>query len=92
VTSLGNPTTEKGAAKSLKQLKKLQAAAKGDLKKAMKKVVGAYQKVADGESAKDAFANTAFVRAAATFGLAAGKCVLTNITLPTLPDIKLPGQ
>jgi hypothetical protein len=95
VSTLGNPTSEKGASKSLKQLKKLQAAAKGNLKKALAKVVGAYQKVADGASAKDAFANSAFVKAIATFGLAAGKCVISdlpNITLPKLPDIHLPGQ
>ena len=43
----------------------------------------------------DAFANTAFVKAIANFGLAAGKCVISdlpNITLPKLPDIHLPGQ
>lgn len=92
--SLGNPTSEKGASKSLKQLKKLQAAAKGDLKKAMSKVVGAYQKVADGASAKDAFANSAFIKAAGTFALAAGKCFLNDLpnSLPSLPDIHLPGQ
>jgi hypothetical protein len=90
--SLGNPTTEKGASKSLKQLKKLQAAAKGDVKKALAKVVAAYQKVADGESARDAFANSAFGKALVTFGLAAGKCVVSDLPNITLPDIDLPGQ
>jgi hypothetical protein len=91
VTSLGNPTTEKGAAKGLKQLKKLQAAAKGDVKNALTKIVNAYQKVADGGSVK-ALANSTFVKAAGTFALAATKCVLPKINLPSLPDIHLPGQ
>jgi len=95
VTSLGNPTTEKGAAKGLKQLKKLQVAAKGNVKKALTQIIAAYNKVADGGSVK-AFANGTFVKAAATLAVAITKCVvggnLPNITLPKLPDIHLPGQ
>lgn len=91
VTSLGNPTTEKGAAKGLKQLKKLQVAAKGNVKKALTQIIDAYKKVGDGGSAK-AFANGAFVKAAATFALAASKCIIGNLPDITLPRINLPGQ
>jgi len=88
--NLGNPTTAKGAKKSLVWLKKLQKAAKGDTKKAMTTLVAAYQKVANGDSARDAFANTKFVKALGTFGIAAAKCVVTDLPDITLPDITLP--
>lgn len=90
-SSLGNPTSERGASKNLKQLKKLQAAAKGDLRKSMTRIVNTYQKFADGESAR-VLANGTFVKALGAFALAASRCVLPNINLPSLPDIDLPGQ
>jgi hypothetical protein len=92
-SAIGNPTTKKGAARTLKQLRRLEAAATGNLQKAIATVVHAYEQVADGKSARSAMANSAFVKAAGTFALAAGKCFvsdLPDITLPKLPDLTLP--
>jgi hypothetical protein len=89
-SKLGNPTSESGARKSLKQLKKLQKAAEGNTKKAMKTIVAAYQKVADGESATKAFANTKVLKALTTFGVAATKCAVSSLPDITLPDVSLP--
>src|SRR5262245_37433484 len=91
---LGNPTSEKGAAKTVKELKKLRRAARGDTKDAINEIIDAYEQVADGESARKAFANGDFISAAGTFALASAKCIdLPDITLPDdldLPDITLP--
>jgi hypothetical protein len=83
---IGNPTSESGAATTAKQLKRVQKAAKGNLKKQIGVLVAAYEDVADGESAREAFGNTEFAKALGTFGLAAGKCVLSD-----LPDITIPS-
>lgn len=88
---IGNPTTEEGASKTVKQLKKLRRAARGKTKAALGEVIDAYDEVADGESAREAFANSDFIKAAATFGLSAVKCVGQNLPDITLPDIDLPN-
>jgi hypothetical protein len=93
---LGNPTSEAGAEKTVKQMKKLRRAARGDTKDAIDEIIDAYEQVADGKSARKAFANTDFVSAAGTFAVATVKCIganLPDITLPDdldLPDITLP--
>jgi len=87
---IGNPTSEKGAAKSLKGLKKLQNAATGNVKKAMNTIVDAYEQVADGDSAGDAFAKKKVIKAFATFAIATGKCFVNDLPNITLPDISLP--
>jgi hypothetical protein len=94
-SEIGDPTTEEGAEKTLKQLKKLRRAAKGKTRAALGDIIDAYNEVADGESLREAFANSEFISAAGTFGISAIKCVgtsLPDITLPdiTLPDIDLP--
>jgi hypothetical protein len=83
---IGNPTSESGAATTAKQLKKVRRAAKGNTKKALTTLIDAYEDVADGESAREAFGNTEFAKALGTFGLAAGKCILSD-----LPDITIPS-
>ncbi len=93
--SIGDSTSEKGAAKMVKQLEKLEKAASGKTKAAIGEMIDAYEEVADGEDPKDAFANSDFIEAAATFGISTIKCIgteLPDITLPdiTLPDITLP--
>jgi hypothetical protein len=85
IGDLGNPTSKSGANKSLKSLEKLQATAKGKTKKAMNTIVDAYEQVADGTSARKAFGDSDVVKAFATFGLAAGKCLISD-----LPEISLP--
>jgi hypothetical protein len=94
-SEIGDPTTEKGAEKTVKQLKKLRRAARGKTRAALGDIIDAYNEVADGESPREAFANSEFISAAGTFGISAIKCVgtsLPDITLPdiTLPDIDLP--
>ena len=90
VGDLGNPTSRSGASKSLKSLKKLQAAAKGKTKKAMTTIVDAYEQVADGTSARKAFGDSDVVKAFATFGLAAGKCLISDLPDVSLPDLNVP--
>ena len=46
---LGNPTTESGAAKTAKELKKVRRAARGDTKDALDEIIDAYEQVADGD-------------------------------------------
>ena len=91
---LGNPTSESGAAKTAKELRKLRRAARGDTKDAINEIIDAYEQVADGESARKAFANSDFISAAGTFAVASAKCIdIPDITLPDdldLPDITLP--
>jgi hypothetical protein len=94
-TGIGSPTTESGAEKITKQLKKIRRAAGGKTKAALGEIIDAYEEVADGESPVEVFANRDFALAAGRFGLAAVKCVgegLPDITLPDvdLPDITLP--
>jgi hypothetical protein len=93
---LGNPTSEAGAEKTAKELKKVRRAARGDTKDAINEIIDAYEQVADGESAREAFANRDFISAAGTFAVASAKCIninLPDITLPDdldLPDLTLP--
>ncbi len=93
---LGNPTTESGAAKTAKELKKVRRAARGDTKDALDEIIDAYEQVADGASARKAFANGDFISAAGTFAVESAKCIdinLPDITLPDdldLPDLTLP--
>ena len=87
---IGNPTTEEGASTTVKQLKKVRRAASGKTKAALGEIVDAYEEVADGESAREAFANSDFVKAAATFGISAVKCIGTKLPDITLPDITVP--
>jgi hypothetical protein len=89
-SEIGDPTTEEGAEKTLKQLKKLRRAAKGKTRAALGDIIDAYNEVADGESPREAFANSEFISAAGTFGISAIKCVGTSLPDITLPDIDLP--
>jgi len=94
---VGNPTTPKGARKSLKGLKKLEAAAKGKTKAALSEIVDAYEQLADGKSARSVFTDGDVIKALGTFAVAAAKCFasdLPDITLPDidLPDLTLPGR
>jgi len=73
--SLAKPTSEEDASQSLVQLEKLQAVAKGNLKKKLTKIVDADQKVVDGGSVT-ALSNGIFVKAASKFEDAASKCVV----------------
>jgi hypothetical protein len=98
--NIGNPTTKKGARKTLKSLRTLERAAKGKTKQAMHQIVDAYEHVADGDSPREVFTDGDLIRALGTFALAAGKCLasdlpdLPDISLPdiSLPDISLPGR
>lgn len=83
---LGNPTSEAGAATTVKQLKKVRKAAKGKTKKALNTIVDAYEEVVDGASAQEAFANVRFLKASGTFALAVTKCALAE-----LPDVTIPS-
>lgn len=77
---IGNPTSESGAAKSLKGLRRLERVATKNLKRSMGTIVDAYEQVADGKSARKAFADRDFVKAFGTFVLATGKCLVDDIT------------
>jgi hypothetical protein len=89
---IGNPTSKKGARTALRELRKLERAATGKTKSALHTVVGAYEQIADGESASRVFVRGGVIKALGTFALAAGKCFASDITLPdiSLPDITLP--
>jgi hypothetical protein len=87
---LGNPTSEKDAAKTEKQLTRLAKSASGKTKEAVETLRDAYGEIADGESAKDVFADGDVIVALGTFGLAVGKCALSDLPDITLPDIDLP--
>jgi len=95
-TGVGSPTSESGAKKTAKQLKKIRRAASGKTKAALGEIIDAYEEIADGEGPVEVFANRDFALAAGRFGLAAVKCFgenLPDITLPDiddLPDITLP--
>jgi hypothetical protein len=83
---IGDPSSEQGAATTVKQLKKVQKVAKGNVKKALNTLIDSYEEVVDGESVREAFGNAEFAKALGTFGLAAGKCILSD-----LPDITIPS-
>jgi hypothetical protein len=85
---LSNTTTEKEAAATAAELRKLARKAKGDTKKAIKTLAAGFEDVADGESPRDVI-TPEIGRAAASFAVAALKCITTNISLP---DISLPGS
>lgn len=91
-SGLGNPTSEKNAQKYANQLKKLEKSAKGSTKDAINELIDAYEQLADGDSPQDVFANSDFIKAAGTFGLAIVKCGLSDLPDITLPDdIDLPN-
>lgn len=85
---IGNTTSKQEAAAVVKQLRKIARKATGKTKQAALALAEAFQKIADGGSPKDVI-DSGYAGAAATLGLAALKCLTTNISLP---DIKLPGQ
>lgn len=83
---LGNPTSRDEAEKTVKKLKKLERAAKGDNKEALGTIVDAYEGYADGDSAKKAFANGDFVRAVGTFAIEVAKCAVEQIPTSSVPQ------
>ncbi len=82
---LGNPTSRDEAEKTIKKLKKLERAAKGDTKDALGTIVDAYEGYADGDSVKKAFANGEFIRSVGTFAIEVAKCAVEQIPTSSVP-------
>jgi hypothetical protein len=80
----GQNVSEKSAANTAKQLRKLSRKATGKLKQATKTLASAFQDIADGGKPQDLLSGD-YVKAAGTFALASVKCLAGGIELPSLP-------
>lgn len=89
-SKIGNPLSPKNAKKVEKQLNRLAKSASGNTQDAVETLRDAYGELADGERARDVLADGDVISALGTFGLAVGKCALSNLPDITLPDISLP--
>jgi hypothetical protein len=90
-SEIGNPLSRKNAAKVERQLNRLSRSASGSTKDAIETLADAYSELADGKKARDVFTDGDVISALGTFGVAVGKCALSNLPDITLPDIDLPN-
>lgn len=90
IDQVGDPTTSDGAARTAKELRKLERAARGKTRAALREIIAAYDEVADGGDAADAFATADFASAAARLAFEVGKCYFSKLPDIDLPDITLP--
>lgn len=82
---------EESAGNVAKALRKAaKSAPSKKIKKAMKKLAGFYNRIADGESLGDVFIDAGYARAAATFTTAYLKSCIGDISIPSIPNVSIP--